>query len=111
MYFVISEKYPWYFFVTKKKEEVPQAIFEKYHGTFLVIIMLKFVSNKRGVGVFRANFEKYLGTFLLFNLRRGWVGGKIGIFEKSPYVPSKKYLHPPFLTLFLYQPVNNCYML
>ena len=35
------------FFVTKKKEGVPQAIFEKYHGTFLVIIMLKFVSNIR----------------------------------------------------------------
>ena len=47
MYFVIFEKYPWYFFVTKKKEGVPQAISEKYHGTFLVIIMLKFVSNIR----------------------------------------------------------------
>ena len=47
MYFVIFEKYPWYFFVTKKKEGVPQAIFEKYHGTFLVIIMLKFASNIR----------------------------------------------------------------
>ena len=47
VYFVIFEKYPWYFFVTKKKEGVPQAIFEKYHGTFLVIIMLKFVSNIR----------------------------------------------------------------
>ena len=47
------------------------------------------------MGVSRANFEKYLGTFLLFHLRRGWVGGKIGIFEKSAYVPSKKYLHPP----------------
>ena len=23
------------------------------------------------------------------------MGGKIGIFEKSPYVPSKKYLQPP----------------
>ena len=46
VYFVIFEKYPWYFFVTKNKEGVPQAIFEKYHGTFLVIIMLKFVSNK-----------------------------------------------------------------
>ena len=36
-------------FVTKKKEGVPQAIFEKYHvhGTFLFIIMLKFVSNIR----------------------------------------------------------------
>ena len=44
MYFVIFEKY---FFVTKKKEGVPQAIFEKYHGTFLVIIILKFVSNIR----------------------------------------------------------------
>ena len=33
MYFVIFEKYPWYFFVTKKKEGVPQAIFEKYHDT------------------------------------------------------------------------------
>ena len=31
---LIFEKYPWYFFVTKKKEGVPQAIFEKYHGTF-----------------------------------------------------------------------------
>ena len=29
----------------------------------------------------------------------GWVGGKIRIFEKSAYVPSKKYLHPPELTL------------
>ena len=38
MFFVIFEMYPWYFFVTKKKEGVPQAIFEKYHGTFLVII-------------------------------------------------------------------------
>ena len=38
-----------------------------------------------------ANFEKYLGTFLLFHLQRGG-GGKIGIFEKSPYHPSKKYL-------------------
>ena len=47
MYFVIFEKYPWYFFVTKNKEGVPQAIFEKYHGTFLVIIMLKFVTNIR----------------------------------------------------------------
>ena len=49
MYFVIFEKYPWYFFVTKKQKGVPQAIFEKYHGhgTFLVIIMLKFVSNIR----------------------------------------------------------------
>ena len=47
MYFVIFEKYPLYFFVTKKKEGVPQAIFEKYHDTFLVIIMLKFVSNIR----------------------------------------------------------------
>ena len=47
MYFVIFEKYPWSFFVTKKKEGVPQAIFEKYHGTFLVIIILKFVSNIR----------------------------------------------------------------
>ena len=47
MYLVIFEKYPWYFFVTKKKEGVPQEIFEKYHGTFLVIIMLKFVSNIR----------------------------------------------------------------
>ena len=47
MYFVIFEKYPWYFFVTKKNEELPQAISEKYHGTFLVIIMLKFVSNIR----------------------------------------------------------------
>ena len=45
VYFVIFEKYPWYFFVTKKKEGVPQAIFEKYHGTFSVIIILKFVSN------------------------------------------------------------------
>ena len=47
MYFVSFEKYPWYFCVTKKKEGVPHAIFEKYHGTFLVIIMLKFVSNIR----------------------------------------------------------------
>ena len=23
------------------------------------------------------------------------MGGKIGIFETSPYVPLKKYLHPP----------------
>ena len=43
VYFVIYENYPWYFFVTKKGG-VPQAIFEKYHCTFLVIIMLKFVS-------------------------------------------------------------------
>ena len=50
---------------------------------------------KKGVGVSSANFAKYLGTFLLFHLRRGWVGGKIGIFKKSAYVPSKKYLHPP----------------
>ena len=35
------------FFVTKKKEGVPQAIFEKYHGTLLVIIMLKLVYNIR----------------------------------------------------------------
>ena len=34
-----------YFVIFEKKEGVPQAIFEKYHGTFLVIIMLKFVSN------------------------------------------------------------------
>ena len=47
MYFVIFEKYPWYFFVTKNKEEVTQAIFKKYNGTFLLIIMLKFVSNIR----------------------------------------------------------------
>ena len=47
MYFVIFEKYPWYFFVTKKKEGVPQAIFEKYLGTFIAIIILKFVSNIR----------------------------------------------------------------
>ena len=47
MYFVIFEKYQWYFFVTKKKEGVPQVIFEKYHGTFLVIIMLNFASNIR----------------------------------------------------------------
>ena len=46
MYFVNFEKYPWYFFVAKKKEGVPQAIFKKYQGTFLVIIMLKFASNK-----------------------------------------------------------------
>ena len=39
VYFVIYEKY---FFVTKKK--VPWYFFEKYHGTFLVIKMLKFVS-------------------------------------------------------------------
>ena len=45
VYFVIFEKYPWYFFVKKKKEGVPQAIFEKYHGIFLVIIILQFVSD------------------------------------------------------------------
>ena len=26
-----------YFFITKKKEGVPQAIFEKYHDTFLAV--------------------------------------------------------------------------
>ena len=45
--FVIFEEYPWYLFVTKMKEGVPQAIFEKYRGTFLDIIMLQFVSNIR----------------------------------------------------------------
>ena len=45
MHFVIFEKYPSYFFVTKKKEGVPQAIFEKYLGTFL------------------AKFENLTGTF------------------------------------------------
>ena len=35
------------FFCYKKERGVPQAIFEKYHGTFLVIVMLKFVSNIR----------------------------------------------------------------
>ena len=40
-------KVPMVLFVTKIKEGVPQAIFEKYHGTSLVIIMLKFVSNIR----------------------------------------------------------------
>ena len=40
-------KVPMVLFVTKEKKGVPQAIFEKYHGTFLVIIMLKFVSNIR----------------------------------------------------------------
>ena len=46
MYFVIFEKYLWYF-LSQKERGVPQAIFKKYHGTFLVIIMLKFVSNIR----------------------------------------------------------------
>ena len=32
-------------FLSQKERGVPQAIFEKYHGTFLVIIMLKFASN------------------------------------------------------------------
>ena len=45
-----------------------------------------------GGGSSRANFEKYLGTFFLISFAEG-MGGKIGISEKSPYVPSKKYLH------------------
>ena len=42
-------KVPMVLFVTKKKEAegVPQPIFEKYNGTFLVIIMLKCVYNIR----------------------------------------------------------------
>ena len=34
-------------FCHKKESGEPQAIFEKYHGTFLVVIMLKFASNIR----------------------------------------------------------------
>ena len=40
-------KVPVVLYVTEKKEGGPKAILEKYHGTFLVIIMLKFVSNIR----------------------------------------------------------------
>ena len=49
---------------------------------FLSLANGYFLFEKKGVGVSRANIEKYLGTFLLFHLRMGWVGGKIGIFEK-----------------------------
>ena len=50
MYFVIFEKYPWVLFCHKKERGgTPSNILisEKYHGTFLVIIMLKVVSNIR----------------------------------------------------------------
>ena len=62
-----------------------------YLGTILLFSKIRqvngcFLFEKERLGVSRANFEKYLGTFLLFHLRRGWVGGKIEIFEKSPYV-------------------------
>ena len=71
-------------FFTKNKEECPkaQALFEKYHGHFLIIKMLKFVSKRLklagrsgktvvnlAVGGAQAYGSFLLKNFNIFNLR------------------------------------------
>ena len=71
---------------------------EKYHGTFLNFIRRgsENFSEKGGSGGSSGKMSKSIMVFFCSVIRRGgWVSGEFD-FEKSAYVPSKKYLHPPW---------------